>query len=293
MQQTTDDAPVGSAAHWGPFDHGAREILASRGDHPARHLPGRHRHRPDVKDSRLTNLKTVDGLGRLFLTSQAPASVRHHPQMPDAARHRPTTNIAYVYQAVRMTARASALLFAGAQATAALGPPTARASRPLYLAFMGAHAAHFAVVTRYAKVNGGRDLFPGGRSMNEVGGWPTVLSIYFLFSVFALTGWAAGAPPGTVQPALRKTGHAATGLIGAMFVGTYLRQLTRSRWYVLLATTEAGAVAANILAQQRNHRSQPTFASGLIQTCAGSAEQAHLLDRRGNFDPTGEILRRS
>lgn len=125
-------------------------------------------------------------------------------------------------RAVRLTARTSAVLFAAAQATSASGLRTVRASRPLYLAFMAAHAVHFAVVSRYAIVNGGRDLFPGGRSMNDVGGWPTVLGIYTFFGGLALTGWIAGGPAASGQPRIRVAGRAANGLIAAMFIGTYL-----------------------------------------------------------------------
>ena len=119
---------------------------------------------------------------------------------------------AHLYRAVQLTARASALLFAAAQATSALGPRAAPASRSLYLAFMTAHATLFTVVARYAKVNDGHNLFPGGRNMNEVG--------------------------------------PATWLIAAMFVGVYLGQVPRSPWYAAPATAVAGAVTANVLAQR-------------------------------------------
>ena len=39
----------------------------------------------------------------------------------------------------------------------------------------------------------GRDLFPGGRSLNDAGGWPTVVGIYTIFFALAYTGWAAEA----------------------------------------------------------------------------------------------------
>ena len=100
----------------------------------------------------------------------------------DTAR---ATSTAQVYRAVQLTARSSALLFAAAQATSALGPRAGRAPRLLYLAFMAAHAVHFAVVARYAVVNNGRDLFPGGRSLHDVGGWPTVAGIYTFFAGLA------------------------------------------------------------------------------------------------------------
>ena len=115
---------------------------------------------------------------------------------------------------------------------------------------MAAHAVHFAVVARYAVVNGGRDLFPGGRSLHDVGGWPTVAGIYTFFAGLAVTGWVAGAPRAAGQPALRVVGQAATGLMAAMFVEVYLGQLPRSRWYALPATAVAGAVTAKVLAQR-------------------------------------------
>jgi PPOX class probable F420-dependent enzyme len=164
------------------------------------------------------------------------------------------TKIAQLYRAVHRTARVSALLFAGAQATSARGITAGPASRRLYLAFMSAHAVHFAVVARYAKANGGRDLFPGGRSMQEVGGWPRVLSIYGFFAILALLGWVAGPPRASGRHPVSALGNAATGLIAALFVGTYLGQLPRSPWYALGATTVVGAVTANFLAQRRGEQ---------------------------------------
>ncbi len=153
-------------------------------------------------------------------------------------------NAAALHKYVRLTARSSALLFAAAQSTSALGQCAVWARRPLYLGFMAAHAAHFAVVARYAKVTGGRGLFPGGRNMNEVGGWPTVAGIYTFFAGLVLTGWAAGAPAARTRPAMRMAGRVATGLIGAMFVGTYVGQLSQSRWYAVPAAfVGAGEIA--------------------------------------------------
>jgi uncharacterized protein len=160
----------------------------------------------------------------------------------------PTLNAAHVYRTVQLTARGSALLFAAAQATSALGPRTGRAPRLLYLAFMAAHAVHFTVVAAHAKVNGGRDLFPGGRSMNEVGGWATVVGIFASFSGLAVTGWATGASRATGRPLMRAIGQAATSVMAAMFVGVYLGQVPRSPWYAVPATVVAGAASANVLA---------------------------------------------
>lgn len=159
-------------------------------------------------------------------------------------------SIARVYRAVHLTARTSALLFAAAQAAAALGLRAERASRPLYLAFMAAHAVHFSVVVRYAVVNDGRDLFPGGRSLHDVGGWPTVAGIYTFFAGLAVTGWATGTPRAASRRAIRIIGRTATWLIAGMFVEVYVRQLPRSRWYAVPATAVAGAVTAKVVAQR-------------------------------------------
>jgi len=151
-----------------------------------------------------------------------------------------------------LTARTSALLFAAAQATQAAGlieprrQRVARAWRPLYVGFMAAHALHFAAVARYAKITGGRALFPGGINLKDVGGWPTVAGIYTFFAGLALTGLAAGASPVTDRHSVRVAGHIATGVIGAMFIGTYLGQLPRSGWSALPAAIVSAAVVANL-----------------------------------------------
>jgi hypothetical protein len=158
------------------------------------------------------------------------------------------TSTAAPHRAVRLTARSSAALFASAQAAQALRPTATRAWRSLYLGFMAAHATHFAVVARYARATGGRALFPGGRNLNDVGGWPTVAAIYTLFSGLALTGWAAGGPPGAKRRGARIAGRVAIEVIGAMFVGTYLGQLPRSAWNAVPATIVGAAVLANLRA---------------------------------------------
>jgi len=174
--------------------------------------------------------------------------------LEDAARK---ARIARIHRAVQLTARTSALLFSGAQAASALGPRAERASRVLYVAFMAAHAVHFSLVARYAVVNGGRDLFPGGRSLNDVGGWPTVTGIYSAVSGLAITGWLTGAPRASDRLVAQSIGHAATAVIAAMFVSVYLGQLRQSRWYAVPATLVVGAVAANMVARRvRRQRHQ-------------------------------------
>ena len=122
-------------------------------------------------------------------------------------------------QAVRLTARSSALLFASSTLATATGGPAAKvAARPLYLGFLLAHATHFAVVAHYAVRTDGRDMFPGGRSLQDVGGWSSVLSIYSLFAGLAFAGWSVS---GAARGPQRVVGLGATGAIGALFAGTY------------------------------------------------------------------------
>jgi ABC-type amino acid transport system permease subunit len=155
-------------------------------------------------------------------------------------------NTATLHRAVRLTARTSALLFAASQASQAMGSGAAHAWRPLYAGFMAAHAAHFAVVIRYAKATGGRALFPGGRNLTDVGGWPTVAGIYTFFAGLAATGWAAGTLAATTTPGVGVAGRIATVIMGAMFVGTYLGQLPRSGWNAVPAAMVSAAIAANL-----------------------------------------------
>lgn len=169
-----------------------------------------------------------------------------------------TMNTASVHRAVRVTGRTSAVLFAAAQFSQALRLPSVGAWRPLYLGFVATHAVHFTAVTRYAAMTNGRNLFPGGRDMNDVGGWPTVLGIYALFFALASTAWAGPGRAGRVRPGVRRAGSAATGLLGAMFASFYLGQVPRSRWNALPATIIGAAVLTNIAAA---HQRPPACSS--------------------------------
>jgi hypothetical protein len=167
-----------------------------------------------------------------------------------------------LHRAVRLTARTSALLFAAAQASQAMGSGTVHIWRPLYAGFMAAHAMHFAVVTRYAKATGGRALFPGGRNLQDVGGWPTVAAIYTVFAALAGTGWAAGTQAAKNAPGVGIAGPIATGIIAAMFVGTYLGQLPRSTWNAVPAAIVSAAVAARFRTGIHPRRAAARWVSG-------------------------------
>ena len=153
---------------------------------------------------------------------------------------------ASLHRTVRITARTSAVLFTSAQLTQALRLPTPSAWRPLYAAFVAAHAIHFGFVARFAHRTHGRALFPGGRNMHDVGGWPTVLGIFAFFFVLAAVGWVA-AEPADARLGRRLAGRAAMALIGAMFVSFYLGQVPRSPWHAVPGGIVGSAVLANIV----------------------------------------------
>ena len=156
--------------------------------------------------------------------------------------------VTILHRAVRLTARQLALLFASAEAAAAVGPSAARAARFLYLAFLTAHGIHFTVVARFAVATEGRGLFPGGRSLSDAGGWRTVIAIFGLFAALAVTGWGAVSEGATTRPRRQAAGRVARRVIAAMFVGTYAGQLSRSAWYALPGSIVGSAALANAVA---------------------------------------------
>lgn len=150
-----------------------------------------------------------------------------------------------LHRAVRLSARASAALFASAQVTQALRLSTPRAWRLTYLAFVATQGIHFGFVARLARRTRGRNLFPGGRDMHDVGGWPTVLAIVALFVTLAAVGWVA-ADQTDAHPDRRPAGVAAQALIGAMFASVYLGQVSRSPGHAVPGAIITAAVLTNL-----------------------------------------------
>ena len=152
---------------------------------------------------------------------------------------------ASLHRTVRLTARTSAVLFTSAQVAQALRLPTSSTWRPLYAAFVAAHTIHFGFVARFAHRTQGRTLFPGGRNMHDVGGWPTVLGIFALFVTLAAVSWRFAEPDGAHR-GRRGAGLVAPALIGAMFVSFYLGQVPRSPRHAVPGAIIAAAVLANL-----------------------------------------------
>lgn len=152
--------------------------------------------------------------------------------------------VAALHLALSSTARVSAVLFALSLLVPALSRERGGRSGRLQLAFIVAQTLHFAFVTWLASVSGGAGMFPGGRSVAEVGGWPVVLAIFVLFYAVALIAFFARRA-GAARARLRAAGRLATAFIGFMFVATYLPLVARSGWYALLALLVTAAVAAD------------------------------------------------
>ena len=163
--------------------------------------------------------------------------------------------------AIKWTARLSAILFALSLLVPALSPHRRPHSVRLQIAFIVAHTLHFSFVARLASVTGGAGMFPGGRSVAQVGGWPAVLAIFALFYAVAFIALAARRSDAD-QPRLRTAGKLSTAFIGFMFVATYVPLVARSGWYAFLALLVAAAVAADLRARARaGLRTSPDTAS--------------------------------
>lgn len=122
-----------------------------------------------------------------------------------------------------------------------------RRALALWWTFLGAHTVHFAVVAWFAVANGGRGLFPGGRSLEEAGGWPTVLASAALFYSLALTALAARRAGVASSRWLRIAGSTATTCIGLMFLATYVPLVATSTFFILPAAAITGAMSFHLM----------------------------------------------
>ena len=153
---------------------------------------------------------------------------------------------------VRLTARTSAMLFAGAQAASLAGRRGARASETLYQAFMVAHVVHFAAVTRYAVLTGGHDLFPGGRDLRRRR--RLAHRRRHLHRLRRRGHHRLGRPadhdpgePGGPAPPAWLPGR----VIGTMFTGTFAGQLSRSAWYAVPTVISGTATVLGTVGPRR------------------------------------------
>jgi hypothetical protein len=156
--------------------------------------------------------------------------------------------ISSLYTAVHLSARVSAMLFGASLAVPALFRIQTSGGVGLYVAFVAAHSVHFAFVTWLARATDGVGIFPGGRDMAEVGGWPALFGIFTFFYVLAFLGLAARLRANQAGASLRAAGKVSTLFIGFMFVSTYVPLVSRSPWYALPATLVTLAVLVDVAA---------------------------------------------
>lgn len=130
---------------------------------------------------------------------------------------------------VVVTGRISAALFV----VALLGAAVHRHALKVWMAFLAIHTVHFAAVLWFAVANEGRDLFPGGTSLVEAGGWPVVLGSAVLFYALALTVLLALRKERRAGRWLSWAGAAATTLIGFEFLAVYVPLVPASPVFAL------------------------------------------------------------
>ena len=145
--------------------------------------------------------------------------------------------------AVHWTARLSAVLFAIALASPAWSTRVSRGSRDLYTAFILAHTAHFFFVAWLANATAGQNMFPGGRSVDDVGGWPTVLAIFAFFYALAFVGLVARRAGPNAGHGLRVANRVTTICLAILFVITYVGLIPQSPWYAV----PAGLITAGLV----------------------------------------------
>lgn len=138
------------------------------------------------------------------------------------------------------TGRLSATVFVFALLAAGGG---SRRALAFWWAFLCAHTVHFAVVAWFAVANGGRGLFPGGRSLEEAGGWPILLASAAVFYGLALTALAARRADAAAGRWLRIAGTTATTCIGLMFLATYVPLVATSTYFILPVMAIGGALS--------------------------------------------------
>lgn len=157
------------------------------------------------------------------------------------------------HQIAVYTGRLSAVVFV----IALLGAGSGRRAVASWLAFLAAHTVHFLAVLWFALLNSGRDLFPGGTSFEQAGGWPTVLAslaVFYSLASIVLAARRAGPAAGRY---LRRAGLAATIAIGAMFLATYGPLVAQSTLFALPVAVIAGALGLHLARTIGQARARP------------------------------------
>jgi hypothetical protein len=149
----------------------------------------------------------------------------------------------WLREAAHWTARMSAAAFVVALAAPAFSRAAARHRALLFALFAALHTVHFALVAFFATAHPDASIFPGGRSAEDVGGWPAIAGIALLFhTLVALAAYG----PFARRAALRAGGRFAVAFLAFMFVATYLPLTVRSPWYALGAALVAIAACVDL-----------------------------------------------
>ncbi|MGC4096391.1 MAG: hypothetical protein QM706_04685 [Nitrospira sp.] len=159
-------------------------------------------------------------------------------------------DISDLYLAVHLTARASAILFATALLVPVLFHRTQQHSQGLYGVFIVAQTAHFGCVIWLANEMGGRNMFPGGKSIEEVGGWPIVFGICSLFYALAVVRLITSSMEMGTRWRPQTASRMATAMIGGMFLSVYVPLIPQSSWYAALAALLTIGITADLLREK-------------------------------------------
>ena len=134
-----------------------------------------------------------------------------------------------VHTLVVVTGRLSATLFVAALCGAVLPWRAVQ----LWVGFLSAHTIHFAAVLSFAILNKGRDLFPGGMSLADAGGWPALAASATFFYSLAVTNLVSMRRGPRAGRWLRLAGPIAASLIGSMFLATYMPLVGISAFFAI------------------------------------------------------------
>lgn len=127
-----------------------------------------------------------------------------------------------LHSIVVLTGRFAAMLFVTALAGRGLGWYATR----LWRFYLAAQTVHFLAVIRFARMNQGANLFPGGYGLQDVGGWPT---LFGALAVFYLLATAPLVARDRIGHRWRRIGVTAIGLF---YLATYIPLIARSPLFI-------------------------------------------------------------
>jgi hypothetical protein len=122
----------------------------------------------------------------------------------------------------------------------------AAGGRRAWFVYIASLTGLFAAVSAFAVAGGGENLFPGGRSLAEVGGWPSLLAIFALCYSLAFVGLRAQLGGGAASRGLQVSGLAATTMLALMYYLTYLPLVRTHSWFVVPVIALSAALGVHI-----------------------------------------------